>query len=239
MRRTIWRVGVAAVALFMVAPAASADQGRSDGGRPNVVPAVNVAGSGGGALLGDWMGQLLAIPAAGNPLAGKAELCLGLGPNGTVVSPAGGVQDANGNIDMECRVAEGQPVLMVMPTGECSTAEDRPYYAKNERAQQVCAVRALNSLDVTSITLRVDREQPVEIRNDRFLAVSPQGRVVFPEDPVWGRPGPATFAAASWIAEIRGMQRGNHVVVGTTKAIYQGTPISLRFTVRYQVGDRG
>lgn len=238
MRTAIWRVAVAALALFLVAPAASADQGRADVGRPSVVPANNVAGSSGGALLGDWMAQLLALPASENPLAGNDERCLSLGRKGKVLAPAGGVQDANGDIEMECDVALGQSVLMVMPSGECSTAEKYPFYAKTERGQQACAVRALESLGVTSITLRVDGGRPVEIRNDRFLAVSPQGRVVLPAEPVWGRPGETTFAAASWIAEIRGMERGEHVVVGTTNAIYNGQPISLRFTVHYNVGDR-
>lgn len=239
MRKAIWRVAVTTLVLFMAAPVASADQGRGDRGQPSVVPANNVAGSSGGALLGDWMGQLLAIPASKNPLAGNDELCLRLGRNGKVISPAGGVQDANGNIEMECAVPSGRPVLMVMPSGECSTAEDYPFYAKTERGQQACAVRALNSLMVTSITLQVDRGPLVEIRNDRFLAVSPQGRVVLPNDPVWGRPGATTFAAASWIAEIRGMQPGHHVVVGTTRAIYNGQPISLRFTVHFEVGAGG
>lgn len=240
MRKAIWRVGVAVLALFMVAPAAAADQGRGSGGRPSVVPAGHVSGSSGGALLGDWMAQLLAIPAPQNPLAQNAELCLDLGPNGKVLSPAGGKQDAKGNIKMKCEVEPGQSVLMVMPVGECSAAEDPPYHAETEPDQQACAIDALKSLQVTSITLQVDRERPVEIRNNRFLTVSPQGTAVLPANPVWGRPGETTtFAAASWTAEIRGLTKGNHVVVGTTKAIQGGSEISLEFIVRFTVGGRG
>jgi hypothetical protein len=35
------------------------------------------------------------------------------------------------------------------------------------------------------------------------------------------------------------MQPGHHVVVGTTRAIYNGQPISLRFTVHFEVGAGG
>ena len=238
MRKAIWRVGLVALTLFLVTPAAAAAEGRGDRDRPSIVPATSVAGSTGGALLGDWMGQLLALPKAENPLGGTAELCLNLGPGGAVVSPAGGVLDEELTIEMRCKVEKDQPVVIVMPVGECSTAEDPPYFALTEPDQQRCALRALESLDVTSITLKVDREQPVEIRTDRFLAISPQEQVDLPADPVWGRPGPATFAAASWIAEIRGMGPGQHTMVGTTTAISQGAPITLRFVVHFIVGRR-
>jgi len=64
LMRTIPRIVVAVVALMLMAPAAAADQGKGSGdGRPSAVPAVNVSGSTGGELVGDWYAQNLALPA--------------------------------------------------------------------------------------------------------------------------------------------------------------------------------
>jgi len=98
----------------------------------------------------------------------------------------------------------------------------------------------------------------VEIHSPRFFAVSPQGHTVFAADPVFeATPGPATFVAAGWIAEIRGMNRGNHVVGGhaareggpgvpdkmeikIAKATIEGQPL-IPFIVHFKVvgGGRG
>ena len=77
--RTIPRMVVAVVALMLMAPAAAADQGKGSGdGRPAAVPAVNVSGSTGGELVGDWYAQNLSLPADTSPFGGTANLCLNL-----------------------------------------------------------------------------------------------------------------------------------------------------------------
>jgi hypothetical protein len=74
----------------------------------------------------------------------------------------------------------------------------------------------LRGLDITSITVSVDGAPPVDIHAPRFMAVSPQRQVVFPPGAVFGaKEGPATYVAAAWIAEIRGMKKGQHVVRAT------------------------
>jgi hypothetical protein len=127
-------------------------------------------------------------------------------------------------------------VLLVMTSADCSSAEPPPFYGETEAEQRSCAVDFINGLDITSITVSVDGGPAVDIHRPRFLAVSPQRRVVFPSDPVFGaRPGPATFVAAGWIAEIRGMDRGRHDVVGVLNIVLDGQPTSFPFTVHFNV----
>lgn len=235
--KTISRIVVTVLALMLMAPVVAADQGKGDG-RPVVVPAVRIGGSTGGELVGDWYAQNLALPASASPFGGTANLCLDLGRHGKVLSPAGGLA-TNGNLEMTCSVRVGRPVLLVMTSADCSSAEDPPFFGKTEAKQRACAVNYLNGLDIKSITVSVDGSRPVDIHTPRFFAVSPQRRVVFPTDPVFdAKPGPATFVAAAWIAEIRGMTRGEHVVVGTLNIVLDGEPTTFPFTVHFKVGGR-
>jgi hypothetical protein len=79
----------------------------------------------------------------------------------------------------------------------------------------------------------------VDIHQRRFLEVTGQRHVVFPENPVFdAESGPATFVAAAWMAEIRGMKRGNHSVNGTTAVVIQGQTLVLPFIVHFEVVGR-
>ena len=235
--RAIRRIALAALAVMAcTAPVVGADERRGgDHRRAAVVPAVNLGGNTGGELIGDWYAQNLALPASASPFGGSADLCLDLGRKGKVLAPAGGI-DRGGFLEMTCTVKVGTRVLLVMTSADCSSAEDPPFYGKTEAEQRECAVEFLNGLDITSITVSVDDARPVDIHQPRFFAVSPQRRVVFPSEPVFeARPGPATFVAAGWIAEIRGMDRGRHDVVGVLNIVLDGQPASFPFTVHFNV----
>lgn len=234
------RVVVAVLALMLMAPVAGADQGKGGGDdRPAIVPAVKVGGNTGGELVGDWYAQNLALPAQASPFGGTANLCLDLGRHGRVLSPAGGLVE-NGNLEMTCTVKVGRPVLLVMTSADCSSAEAPPFFGTTEAEQRACAVNFLNGLDIKSITVSIDGASPVDIHTPQFFAVSPQRRVVFPADPVFGaEPGPATFVAAAWIAEIRGMRSGDHVVIGTLNIVLDGQPANFPFTVHFNVVGGG
>jgi len=237
--RTIPRILVAVIAVMLIAPtAAAADQGKGSGdGHPAVVPAVNVGGNTGGALVGDWYAQNLALPAKKSPFGGTDNLCLNLGRHGRVLSPAGGLE-VNKTIEMSCTVEVGRPVLMVMTSADCSSAEPPDYFGGTAAEQRACAVNFVKTtLVITSITVSVDGSRPVDIHSPRFFAVSPQRHTVFDADPVFGAtPGPATFVAAGWIAEIRGMHRGHHVVVA--KATIKGYDL-IPFIVHFNVVGGG
>jgi hypothetical protein len=213
IRRTVL---LAVVAMACAASSAAADQ-RSGGERAaRVTPAHKLAGNAAGALLGDWYVQNLSLPASASPFGGAADLCLDLGRRGNVLSPSGGLLTAQG---MTCTVRVGRPVLLVMTSADCSTAEAPPFFGRTEAEQRACAIEAITStpeiVDVQAINVSVDGGPVVDIHDPRFFAVSPQRRVVFPEDPVFdATPGPATFVAAAWVAAIRGMERGRHVIRG-------------------------
>jgi hypothetical protein len=242
LMKAVSKTLVAVVSLMMLAaPVAVADDWH-DGGdhrHRSVIPADKVAGNSGGRLLGDWFVENLSRPADASPFGGTANLCLDLGRRGKVLSPAGGVQDETGLIEMTCTVKVGRPVVMVMTSADCSTAEAPPFFGTTAREQRACAVGFLRSLDIRSINLSVDGRRAVDIHKRRFLEVSRQRHVVFPENAVFGAtPGPATFVAAAWMAEIRGMKRGAHTVNGTTTLVFDGQTLVFPFIVHFEVIGR-
>jgi hypothetical protein len=233
---------VAVLALMMfAAPVAVADEGERGGGQlPSVAPAGKVTGDTGGDIVGDWYVQNLSRPADASPLGGTANLCLDVGRHGNVLSPAGGISDATGLIEMACTVKVGRPVVLVMTSADCSTAEAPPFFGATAEEQRSCVVDALNSFDIRSINVSVDGGPAVDIHDPLFFEVSPQRSVVFPKDPVFGAtPGPATFVAAAWIAEIRGMKIGSHIVNGTLTVVIDGQTLVYPFIVHLNVVGGG
>lgn len=204
---------LAALGVLCCSPAAAAGGPPGRDGTVRVVPAHRVAGETGGQLLGDWFVQNLSLPAPASPFAGSADLCLDLGRRGKVLSPSGGLLTPEG---MTCTVKANRPVLLVMSSADCSTAEPRPFFGRTAAEQRRCAIDALTNspdFEIQAINVSLDGAPAVDIASRGFFAVSPQRRVVFPENPVFdATPGPATFVAAAWIAEIRGMDRGRHVM---------------------------
>jgi hypothetical protein len=152
-----------------------------------------------------------------------------------VLSPAGGI--VNGTvIEMTCTVEVGRPVVLVMASADCSSAEPGDFFAVTAHDQRACALRNLNGLDTTSIDVSVDGGRAVDIHQREFLEVSRQRHVVFPADPVFdAQPGPATFVAAAWMAEIRGMKRGDHTVTATTRVGSGPTVDEYQFIVHFEV----
>lgn len=235
--RILRRMAAAALAVMVLsAPVAVADEKRGGGDRrASVVPADEVRGQSGGRLLGDWFVENLSRPATASPFAGTANLCLDVGRRDKVLAPAGGIA-TDGVIEMACTVRVGRPVVLVLPSADCSSAEPAPFFATTAREQRACALRNLSTIGVTSIDVSVDGRPPVDVFQRRFLEVSPQRRVVFPESPVFGaRPGPATFVAAAWMAEIRGLRRGEHTVTTTSTALVDGETQTFEFIVHLDV----
>src|SRR5262245_7475155 len=104
--RPIRSVAVLAVTVTAAfAPVAVAAPGGDQ--RPRVQPADNVQGNSGGALIGDWYAQNMALPASNAPFGGTADTCLDLGRHGRVANPAGGLITAAG---MTCAVRQDRPV---------------------------------------------------------------------------------------------------------------------------------
>jgi hypothetical protein len=240
----VTRIVAAVLALLVfAAPAAAADDRGGGGARhPSVVPADHVAGNSGGRLLGDWFSANFSLPADQSPFGNSANLCLDIGRHGRVLAPAGGLQDANRVIEMTCGVEVGRPVVLVMTSVDCSTAEvGTEFYARTAAEQRACAVDFLKSYDVRSINVSIDDGRSKDIHRNRFFEVSPQQHVVLPENPVYGAaPGPATFVAAAWMAEVRGLRKGDHTVkVLTPIGNADGSTSTYTFIVHLHVVGRG
>lgn len=241
--RAISRALIAVMVLMMCpTTVAVAGGGHDDRDRPSVQPANRVGGSSGGDLLKDWFAQNLAMKAGSSPFGRTANVCLDLGRRGQVVSPAGGVLDDTGTIAMTCPVDAGQAILMVGPSADCSSAEPEAFQADTARGQRKCALRWLFDPTYSGINVSIDGGGSVDIHNQRFLTISPQGRTVFDaEDPVFGAPkgAKATFVAAAWTAEIAGLRKGDHVVsIVTTGVNPDSTPFSYTFNVTFEVAGR-
>lgn len=236
------RIIFAVLALLGLAvPTAAADERGGGGRHVTIAPVGKVAGSTGGRIIGDWFVENLSRPAPASPFGGQVNLCLDVGRRDRVLAPAGGDQDDNRVIEMTCRVEAGRPVVLVLPTSDCSTAEDPPFFADTAREQRRCAIEQVRSY-VKTLTVSVDGRRPKSVLEDRYFEVSSQRRVVFPEDPVFGaRPGPATFVAAGWLAEVRGLKRGSHTVtsVGTIVVGPNGETAVDTFIVHLEVVGPG
>lgn len=200
----------------------------SHGLRPAVVPATNVAGNSAGALLGDWYVNGLSLPVDVSPFQGGPSMCLNLGRGGKVLVPSGG------DTPTACTVKLGRPVVLALTSADCSSAEPPPFRAFTALGQALCAIKNVRDLGIRSLTVAVDGGRAVDIHNWRFAAFSPQRRVVFPENAVFdARPGPATFVAFGYLAEIRGMGPGVHLVETRLDiGLPQGPiPFDVTFTV--------
>ena len=215
MRHLRRAVLTAAALALCAAPIAQADGSpvEQDGGGGSVVrPAAHVGGVSGSRLLARWFARLLALPPAQNPLADNGEPCLRLGPGGRVLSPVNGAARTT----VTCTVEAHRPVFLVTTNAECSTAEEAPFRAGGAANQARCALEQLLGLVplVPSIKVTVDDRPPVEIRTDAFLLVSTQGRTIFPETAIFepSTAGGASFAGATWAAQVRGFAPGRHVI---------------------------
>lgn len=242
--KIVLRIVVAILALMMLtAPTAVADEKKSGNGRhPSVVPADRVAGNTGGRIIGDYFVRNLSLPTDESPFGYTVNLCQDLGRRGKVLVPAGGLatEADSTRIEMTCTVKVGRPVVLIMTSADCSTREPVPFRAFTAAEQRACAIRNLDDINTKSIILSVDGGRPVDIHQPRFFKVSKQRNVVFPQNAVFqAEPGAGTFVAAGWMAQIRGLKKGDHTVTATTTYPTPTDDLVLTFVVHLKVVGGG
>jgi hypothetical protein len=191
-------VGVALAAAFCLAPAADARERDGHEGRASLVPVRHVGGVSAGELLGEnWASVYVQPPGPGAPcttLAGGRVLPLG---------PAGGT--------LACTATTRTRLLVLGMSSACSDAEPPPFYAVGEAAQQACALAVDETF--TAILVTVDGGPAVDIRNPRFEVFSPQMTVDLPAENIFGLPpGTTTLAAHAWMALVRRLPPGRHII---------------------------
>jgi hypothetical protein len=204
------RVVLAVVMLSCAVSAPAAASGVGGHGHPDFVPVKTLGGFTGGELVGQWWAQVLAIPAAQNPLLPPSPArCLALG-KGNVLAMAG----TTGSAPLTCTIKPGTPLFVAAGTNECSSADSEPYWAVTEKVQRECAMRFFASPTVVATWLSLDGGSPTEIHNERFQLVSPQTSVIVPAGAFWDlRAGPATFVGVAYAATPRGrLSPGRHTL---------------------------
>ncbi len=194
---------LAALGVLCCSPAAAAGGPPGRDGTVRVVPAHRVAGETGGQLLGDWFVQNLSLPAPASPFAGSADLCLDLGRRGKVLSPSGGLLTPEG---MTCTVKANRPVLLVMSSADCSTAEPRPFFGRTAAEQRRCAIDALTNspdFEIQAINVSLDGAPAVDIASRAVLRRLSAAAGCLP-----GEPGLRRDARPGDVRR-RGMDRGD------------------------------
>jgi hypothetical protein len=227
LRRTVLAVTLTALtALAAASPAVAGDRHSGRGG-PEIVPAHRVLGQSGGTLLGEFYARLLPIPNTENPFGAGPGQCVRVGRHGRVVMPAG--------TPNQCTVTTADRIVVPAATLDCSSNEPPPFHGGTAREQRRCAITQGTEAYAT-MPLTVDGAPPVDIRKPRFAVLSPQLASSFASDPIFGAtPGPTTFVAFGWIAEIRNLRPGHHVIVGTPTGSF-GT---FTFTEEFDVVRAG
>jgi hypothetical protein len=213
------RAGLLVCICLVVVPQAAASA------RPAVVPPdATVQGRTYGEWSALWWQQVLAIPAATNPLAqqGRVECELGRGKVRFLVGTLGG------DAQRSCSVPAGVTLLVPMINGECSTAEGNGTTAAELRA---CAEGLIEP--VSSLNASVDGRPIRRLRRFRFT--SPLFAFDLPAGDVLGK-GPVaspSVAAGFWVM-LRPLPRGRHVVRfgGAIETLDFSVQVTYRLRVR-------
>jgi hypothetical protein len=226
--RLRYLVPAALTVLLLTSPVAVADGGDGHGtGKPDLVPVHRLDGASGGKLLGQWWAEVLAYPAANNPITGGDPVCMALGKHGRVLAGAASVPTHT------CTMRAGTDLFVPVSSAECSSAEPPPFFGLTEEEQQACAIDFAFADDfVTAIKLSLDGGPIVDIHRRSYQVVSPQLTTVFPPGPIFDAiPGPATFAAAGYAATPRrALRPGRHVIDGEV-VLPDGTSFEFEFAV--------
>jgi hypothetical protein len=212
VRRAVLAVPAVTIALIglVIAPPAVADKEHHAHEKADFKPVHRLAGSTGGELLREWFEVVLEIPAATHPfIPGNPEVCFDIGQRGKVTTYASPPGEA-----ATCTIKAGQRLFLPRSVAECSSAEPEPGFGATEEEQRACVEEFLADPNRLAINLSLDGGPPQDVLDDRFLVITPQGSVVFPEDAFFGAtPGPATFVGGGWVATTRKRLRpGTHTI---------------------------
>jgi hypothetical protein len=179
---------------------------------PVVVPPDQpVAGKTSGEWSAEWWRQVLAIPAAHNPLFQEGQVECNLGASGVVFL----VGNFGGTSKRSCSVPSGSHIFLPAVNGECSHAEGN---GDTEAELRSCA-NAQADL-ITSTTASVDGRRVGPSRSE-----SPLFSFNLPPDNVFGLPPQTSRAVADgyWVM-LAPLQAGDH------RISFGGAAKELRFS---------
>jgi hypothetical protein len=169
------------------------------------------AGLLGAPLLTEWWRTPLSLPAddPANPFAS----------GGCPMAAPGLAFDHGG----ECEIRTGVTLFTVGFTNECSNIEPPPFHADTPLEAALCGLR--NDRLMTEVTLTVNTNAPISMLGGRFDTFMLPGRVVVPENGVFGgTPGEIMrFGGHGFTAFVR-LPAGCHTLATHVEGILEGIP---------------
>jgi hypothetical protein len=157
-----------------------------------------------GKFVGEGWAQIYSLPLSENPFVGNGNPCLTLGHK--VVEPVNA-----------CTVERGTAIMLGRGSSWSNLEDPFPETEAEQRATALAAGQGLSEILVT-----VDEDDPVDIRRRRFEVFSPQRTVQLPEDNILDTPEldlhaqTVTLTAHGWIALVRNLRPGRHIIVVQT-----------------------
>jgi hypothetical protein len=180
--------------------------GRSD--RAAIVP----AGLAGAPLLTEWWRE---------PLSKSAD-------DPTNPFNSAGCRMITGSLALDyggdCTVPRGTRIFEVAFTVECSNIEPEPFHADTPLKAALCGLR--NDRLITVVTISLDGGDSVSLLGRRFGTFMLPGRVVVPENGVFGgTPGETMrYGGHGYVAFIRPLPVGEHTVHTHIEGTVEGIP---------------
>lgn len=167
-----------------------------------------------GRLVGEGWAQIYSLPLSENPFVGNGNPCLKLWRRV--------VEAVN---ESPCTVREGTALQFGRGSSWSNVEEPFPV---SEAAQRAVALAADQGL--TSVSVTVDGDPPVDIRRRRFELFSPQRTVRLPADNLFGVPAQTvTLTAHAWSALVRDLRPGRHTIV--VDAVWDGEAFGVPYDI--------
>ena len=174
-------------------------------------------------LVSEGWAQLYGLPLAENPWAGNGDdPCVEVGRD-MIVAVNGG----------PCTIKYGTALMLGWSTGWSNAEDPNPQTEAEQRALALDADRPY-----TKITVKVDRDRPVDILRRRFELFTRQRTVQLPEDNILDGydpdfpevpARPITSTAHGWMALVRNLRPGPHKIV--LASVYAGDLSAVTFDI--------
>lgn len=176
--------------------------------------------------LSDYLGAtwrtVLELPKSQSPYY-TTNYCIDIGGEGrnSVVVPFAPL----GVDKLTCTVGPGARVFVSAFSSECSTAEARPYFGRNERELRKCAEKVDRKVKTPVVTLD-GRNVAVQEVETALL------NVIMPADNILEAPeGEAVKSVGhGWVALLPALRPGTHTIKLRTTGTYLDAPLDVRNT---------
>ena len=151
-------------------------------------------------------------------------------PKKHVLAPA---MDQGGEIS--CTVGRNTSILPLGLVGECSDAEEPPFFGATQRERRACAIAGDDGLTVNEVGI-----DGLLYDTNGYRVQSPDRKVRLPADDLFELDASTMrFTGDGWAALIEPLPPGDHVItVRSAGTLFNGKPIDSTGTLRLTVTRR-